>query len=227
MAALCARSAVFLRAVGDGHDVDVAEFRPALPPVAVRQDEVPPDLAARLDLAPGGTAQWNSALKRVTRTPVSLGLTCSRKVENRPMSLRRCEVARHGAKFVETHPGLPGAGEPGGFLVDFFDGEFALEREQHAPFAFVEFDRLRPWSFRARASARSPGSMVLRRTWPTPSTKIPLAGISRKFSAPTCRREQFAVFLQRKPARDLQGRPEPVIGPGRGGRPWNAGRRGR
>src|SRR5947209_13405819 len=37
---------------------------------------------------PGGTAQWNSALKRVTRSPVCSGFTCSRKVEKRPMTLR-------------------------------------------------------------------------------------------------------------------------------------------
>ena len=45
---------IAVRAVGDGHDVDVLEFGAALAPVAVREDVVPPDFAARLDFAPGG-----------------------------------------------------------------------------------------------------------------------------------------------------------------------------
>jgi len=45
--------AVAVGAVGDGHDVDVVELGSAFAPVAVGEDVVPADLAARLDLAPG------------------------------------------------------------------------------------------------------------------------------------------------------------------------------
>jgi hypothetical protein len=52
----------FVQAVGDAHDVDVGELGAALAPIGVRHDVEPADLPARLNLAPSGTRQWNSAL---------------------------------------------------------------------------------------------------------------------------------------------------------------------
>src|SRR5204863_9513722 len=41
---------LFIRAVRDTRAVDVLNFRGCFPPVTVRQNVMPPDLAARLDL---------------------------------------------------------------------------------------------------------------------------------------------------------------------------------
>ena len=49
----------------------------------------------------------------------------------------------------------------------------------------------------AGSSALSPGSIVLRRTWPTPSAKMPFAGISLKRSAAGVLHEHAAVFVHR------------------------------
>ena len=49
----CVRAGVFVRPMGDRHDVDVLEFRAGFAPVAVSQNMVPPDFSARLDFATG------------------------------------------------------------------------------------------------------------------------------------------------------------------------------
>ena len=56
IAALCASTSCFVRAVRDGHDVHVRELGAALAPVGVREDVMAPDLASGFDLAARGHA---------------------------------------------------------------------------------------------------------------------------------------------------------------------------
>ena len=87
--ALVLQEQVFVGAVRHGHDIDVLEFG-----IRLRASNNGSEYGgARLRLrfrfrARQGTAQWNRALNRVTRTPPAEGFTCSRKVEKRPITLR-------------------------------------------------------------------------------------------------------------------------------------------
>jgi len=42
---------LFVRPMRNPHDIDILEFRTGLPPVAMRQNMMPPDFAARFDFA--------------------------------------------------------------------------------------------------------------------------------------------------------------------------------
>jgi len=50
---------IFVRAVSNGHDVDVLEFRSGFAPVAVRENVMAPDFAAGSDLP----ARWHRPVK--------------------------------------------------------------------------------------------------------------------------------------------------------------------
>ncbi len=110
------------------------------------------------------------------------------------MSLRACKERATSQNSSKLTPASR-ARATQGCLVDFLRRELAFEREEHAPFALVEFDGFHLGHLRG-ASARSPGSTVLRRTCPTPSTKIPFAGISRKCLRADVPGEQCGVFLE-------------------------------
>ena len=54
---------IAVSAVRDGHDVDVVEFGAALAPVAVGEDVVSADFAARLDFASGGNGPMEEGVE--------------------------------------------------------------------------------------------------------------------------------------------------------------------
>ena len=141
---LVREDAVLLRAVADGHDVDVVELRAAFAPVAVGEDVDGGRLRRRpRSRGPAGTRQWKSALKRVTRSPVCEGFTCSRKVEKRPMTWRALRSSATRQKVSRSTPASAARACPEAD-ADFVERQFALQREEHLPFEVAEMRRRRP-----------------------------------------------------------------------------------
>src|SRR5438094_94195 len=71
-----------------------------------------------------------------------------------------------------------------GAVRDGHDVDLTKLRSAFSPVTMGE--NMMPPNLAARFNfaSRRPGSIVLRRTWPTPRVKIPFAGIIRKRSAP-------------------------------------------
>ena len=174
---------------------------------------------------PGGTAQWNRALYRVTRSPSASGLTCSRKVEKRPITPRSSSSVR------DPRGSRPGSGRPRPRAAPrcragsrpASNSRLSASSTRHSPRAQRRRRRCRCIG---PAPPTAAGLHPRRRMWPTPSTNRRFAGIMRRPRRRPARRAG-AVLLQRVALRHLQRRPEAVAPNPACRRRWSAGRRGR
>ena len=91
----------FIGAVRDRHDVDIAKLRPAFPPVTVRENVMPPDLAARFNL----TARRHRPMKQrvESRYPHASGarLDMFQKSGKTPNDFAGVQLFRHAIKFFQ------------------------------------------------------------------------------------------------------------------------------
>src|SRR6266699_3804322 len=150
-------------AVRDRHDVDILEFRTGFTPVTMGQDVVPADFAAGLDLAPGRHRPMKQSIE--TRD-ANAGLRWFHVFEKRGKAADNFARDAHGFGRISS----------------------GTNSRLRASKTFHSCSPRSTTSTRiifAGSSAFSPGSMLFRRTWPTPSVKIPFAGMIRNFSAPT------------------------------------------
>ena len=131
------------------------------------------------------------------------------------MTLRCVEVFGDAAEGFEIHARFRRATLPQIGTRSSSSVEFALQREQDFPFEVAQFDDADVDHLSRAASALSPGSMVLRRTWPTPSAKMPLAGMSLNVVQPVWRMSTRQCSLHRAADGHLERRPQPVFAAGR------------
>ena len=125
--------AFLLRAVADGHDVHVVEIRPALAPVAVREDRVPPHFAARLDLATRGHTPVEERVEFRHTLSGRARLHVLEESGEASDDLALVQILRHAAERLQIHARLRRARRPQA-RADFVEREFAFQREEDFPF---------------------------------------------------------------------------------------------
>ena len=201
--------AVAVGPVRHGHDVDVVEFRAALAPVAMGEDVVPADLAARLDLAarrhrpveqrieardalagPGGLHVLEEGREAADDLALVEALGDLEKDRQRQVGLAR-------AVLPQVHAQLPRL-------------ELALERHQHAPFEVGELHAAHGVHRGGFGGARA----RLQRTAPRMAhaeRKDALRGHQPVTPRADLRREVIGVLRHRVAVRHLQRGPEPVL----------------
>ena len=130
-----------LRPVRDAHDVHVPEVGTTLPPVGVRHDVVPANLASRIELPPRRHAPVEEGV--VARHPRSrrrwLHVLEERREPAHHTTLR--ERSRHADELVERQPRFLRPGSPR-VVSDLIDGELPLERLEHPPLEWRELGNL-------------------------------------------------------------------------------------
>ena len=136
--ALCSSKRFFVHSVSYSHDIDVIELGSSLAPIAVGEYFVTPNFAAPPFRARAGLPN-GTGVERVTRVPVWLGLTCSRKVEKRPTSLRAKDSA-----IEKNSPEMPDSAnaQRSRRALNFLRRKLPLQGRQHAPLAVGESDGL-------------------------------------------------------------------------------------
>ena len=129
----------FFGAVGDAHDVDVAEFGAAFAPVGVGHDVEAADLLASLDLAAFGNGPMEQSIEFGHALAGAEGFDVLEECGEAADDVALIERFGYSIKFVERDAGLAGAGLPE-ILLDFIGFKFALESSQHAPIEIAELD---------------------------------------------------------------------------------------
>ena len=149
----------------------------------MRQNVVTPDLAARFNFMTLRHRPMKQRVKSGDPHAARRRLDVFQESRKAPDDFSRSQFFRHAIEFFRGDAGFIGTRNPRrGF--DLFRSEFALKCQEHIPFASVRLTICTGTIF-AGCSALLPGSIVFRRTCPTPRVKIPFAGIMRKRSAPT------------------------------------------
>ena len=97
-------------AVGDAHDVDVIEFRPALAPIGVGHDVEAPDLPAGVDFPAGRDGPVKEGVEAGDALAVGERLDVLEEGGESPDDAAAIEVVGDAAKFLAAEtPGLAGA----------------------------------------------------------------------------------------------------------------------
>src|SRR5207237_3534380 len=102
----------FIGAVRDSHDVDVAKLRAAFPPVTMRENVMPPDLAARFNL----TARRHRPMKQPVESRYphasSARLDMFQKSGKTPNDFAGVQLLSDAIKFFQGNADLPLARDP-------------------------------------------------------------------------------------------------------------------
>src|SRR5207253_4359320 len=102
----------FIDTVRDGHDVDVAKLRPAFPPVTMRENVMPPDLAARFNLAARRHRPMKQRIESRYPHSSSARLDMFQKSRKTPNDFAGIQLFRHAIKFFQGNASLPRARDP-------------------------------------------------------------------------------------------------------------------
>ena len=202
----------FVGAVRDRHDVDVLEFRTGFTPVTMGQDVMPADFAAGLDLAPGGHRPMKQCIE--TRD-ANAGLRRFYVFEERGKAadnFARAQTFGDPVNFIQAHTRFFRARRPW-IRTNFFRLEFAFECEQDVPLVFVKIDHLHPNHLRRLVCFLS-GLDRFSTNMSDAERENSFRRHDPEFLGADFLGEQFAMFLQGKPARHFQRRPKFVFGAG-------------
>ena len=200
---------LLVRAVRDCHDIDVLEFGTGLAPIAMRQNVMPADFTAGLDLAVRRHRPMKQSVKARDPHPARRWLDVFEKGREPPDDFSRVQFVGHAIKFFQRNASFIRARRPWRRL-NFVRPEFTLQREQHFPLQFAEINHLhrnhpgRLGRFASRLNRFAANMAHTEREDPSGrhDTKMFCANFS-------C--EQICMLPQRKSMRHFQRRPKFVI----------------
>src|SRR5687767_10210746 len=201
----------FVRSVRDTHEVDVAELRPSLTPVCVRENVVPSNFGSGFDLATFGHPPMKESV--IARDALTCGgrlyvLEKSREPADDPPRAQRAgdvdELRQRDSRLVRARSPWVGCN-----LIYL---ELALESSEHAPLQRVQIHDLRVedaalhLAFRPGLDSPPPHVSHAEREKP-PRRHYPV-----RRRAGFCG-EEITVPLHRERVWNLERRPEAVHGP--------------
>ena len=129
--------AVFLGAVGDGHDVHIVELGATFAPVAMRETFVAANLSAGLFFPSGGNGPMEEGVESRHAHPGLRGFDMLKKGGKAAQQLALLERFGDGVEFLKGDSSLFGAVVPSGF-TDLCGGKFPFKGHENAPFVLRE-----------------------------------------------------------------------------------------
>src|SRR6266550_6173108 len=204
----------FFGAVGDAHDVDVAEFSAAFAPVGVGHDVEAADLLAGLDLAAFGDGPVEKGVEFGDALAGAEGFDVFEEGGEAADDVALVERLRYAIEFVEGDVGFAGTRLPE-IDIDFVGFEFTLQGGEDAPIEFTQLDNFSVGHFgqliRFAAGFHAAAADVA----DTQGEEAQGGHEFESFGAGLLH-QQAAVFFHRETLRDFEGGPEAIFGGGDG-----------